>query len=233
MIKSRVWVALVLLVLVYIGCFGLLFENKLIGGESSFLFQVVVAIMSTGLLAMVTGIMFVFQSAIEGRKENRAKVFEKKIDFYNQAIEKLDEIFMNGVDDKTSHQLLFITSRAMLIASPEAADSFSKLYLSFTKQTDIAENFKSFIIAARKDLDLLDSISDGTSNHFDPILTRLESNIAQETKNIRYWPDDKKIEIIKEYDTLVSDKGKWLKEKHGLYYSQIATWRKQLADRLM
>ena len=81
--------------------------------------------MSTGLLAIVTGFMFIFQSQIENKKENRVKIFEKKIDFYNDALDSLDEIFAGGIGDKTSHQLLFLVSKAMLVASPNAADKFS------------------------------------------------------------------------------------------------------------
>ena len=68
--------------------------------------------MSTGLLAIVTGYVY-FQSQIEN-KENRVKIFEKKIDFYNDALDSLDEIFAGGINDKTSHQLLFLVSKAML-----------------------------------------------------------------------------------------------------------------------
>ena len=221
-----------LVIFIYFGCFWLLFNYEFVGNDTSFIFQVVVAMMSTGLLAIVTGFMFIFQSQIESRKENQAKIFEKKIEFYNDALDRLDEIFEGGIGDKTSHQLLFLVSKAMLVASPEAADKFAQLFLSFQNNEKRSKCFGDFIIAARKDLDLVDRISDGTAESFDPILSRLEDSIKKESKNIRYWSDEDKIAIIRAYDEIKSNKGNWLKENHGLYYSQIATWRKQLAEQL-
>jgi len=221
-----------LVIFIYFGCFWLLFNYEFVDNDTSFIFQVVVAMMSSGLLAIVTGFMFIFQSQIESRKENQAKIFEKKIEFYNDALDRLDEIFEGGIGDKTSHQLLFLVSKAMLVASPEAADKFAQLFLSFQNNEKRSKCFGDFIIAARKDLDLVDRISDGTAESFDPILSRLEDSIKKESKNIRYWSDEDKIAIIRAYDEIKSNKGNWLKENHGLYYSQIATWRKQLAEQL-
>ena len=221
-----------LVIFIYFGCFWLLFNYEFVGNDTSFIFQVVVAMMSTGLLAIVTGFMFIFQSQIESRKENQAKIFEKKIEFYNDALDRLGEIFEGGIGDKTSHQLLFLVSKAMLVASPEAADKFAQLFLSFQNNEKRSKCFGDFIIAARKDLDLVDRISDGTAESFDPILSRLEDSIKKESKNIRYWSDEDKVSIIRAYDKIKSNKGNWLKENHGLYYCQIATWRKQLAEQL-
>ena len=221
-----------LVIFIYFGCFWLLFNYEFVGNDTSFIFQVVVAMMSTGLLAIVTGFMFIFQSQIESRKENQAKIFEKKIEFCNDALDRLGEIFEGGIGDKTSHQLLFLVSKAMLVASPEAADKFAQLFLSFQNNEKRSKCFGDFIIAARKDLDLVDRISDGTAESFDPILSRLEDSIKKESKNIRYWSDEDKVSIIRAYDKIKSNKGNWLKENHGLYYSQIATWRKQLAEQL-
>lgn len=230
--KTRFIAVTFLVIFVYFGCFWLLFNYEFVGNDTSFIFQVVVAMMSTGLLAIVTGFMFIFQSQIESRKENQAKIFEKKIEFYNDALDRLGEIFEGGIGDKTSHQLLFLVSKAMLVASPEAADKFAQLFLSFQNNEKRSKCFGDFIIAARKDLDLVDRISDGTAESFDPILSRLEDSIKKESKNIRYWSDEDKIAIIRAYDEIKSNKGNWLKENHGLYYSQIATWRKQLAEQL-
>lgn len=214
----------------YFGCFYILFSNEFVGDDTSFIFQIVVAMMSTGLLAIVTGFMFIFQSQIESRKENRAKIFEKKIEFYNDALDGLDEVFASGPGDKTAHQLLFLVSKAMLVASPNAADKFAQLYIAIQSNKDIAMSFGNFVIAARMDLDLVDRISDGTADSFDPILARLETSIKNESKNLRYRSDEEKISIIKDYDQIKTNKGAWLKKEHGLYYSQIATWRKQLSD---
>jgi len=106
--QSTFIVGVALVILLYFGSFWLLFSNEFVGNDTSFIFQVVVAMMSTGLLAIVTGFMFLFQSQIESRKENRTKIFEKKIEYYNDALNQLDEIFSSGLGDKTSHQMLYV-----------------------------------------------------------------------------------------------------------------------------
>ena len=119
----------------------------------------------------------------------------------------------------------------MLIASPEAADTLAKLVLSMQENKDqknTHEYFKDFIITSRKDLDLVDNISDGTEDNFDPILSRLEQSIKTESRKLRYWSDEQKINIIKDYDNQKKDKVKWLKKTHGLYPVQISNWRKQV-----
>ena len=227
--KNFAWL---LVVIIFLAWFWYLFENGFVGNDTSFIFQFVVAIMSAGLIAIVTMFMFQFQSQIESRKENNAKIFEKKIEFYNRAVDSLDEIFAAGLGDKTSHQLLFLVSKAILVASPDAADKFAKLYFSIQDNENISKCYGDFLRAARTDLDLVDQISDGTADNFDPILARLEGSIKQESRHLRYWSDEEKINIIKEYDKLKTGKGNWLQNEHGLYYSQIATWRKQLSEQI-
>lgn len=218
--------------IVFIAWFWHLFYYEVVGSDTSFFFQFVAAIMSTGLIAIVTMLMFQEQSKIESKKENSAKIFEKKIEFYNQAIDGLDEIYAGGVGDKTSHQLLFLVSKAILVASPDAADKFAQLYISIQNNENVPKRYGDFLRAAREDLDLVDQISDGTADSFDPILARLEGSIKQESRHLRYWSDEEKITIIRKYDKLKTGKGSWLKNEHGLYYSQIANWRKQLSEQL-
>ena len=227
--KNFAWL---FVVIIFLAWFWYLFENGFVGNDTSFIFQFVVAIMSAGLIAIVTMFMFQFQSQIESRKENNAKIFEKKIEFYNRAVDSLDEIFAAGRGDKTSHQLLFLVSKAILVASPDAADKFAQLYFSIENNENVSKCYGDFLRAARTDLDLVDQISDGTADNFDPILARLEKSIKQESRHLRYWSDEEKINIIKEYDKLKTGKGSWLQNEHGLYYSQIATWRKQLSEQI-
>ena len=116
----------------------------------------------------------------------------------------------------------------MLVASAEAADKFSKLFLAFQNHENISGCFHDFLIAARTDLDLVDQISDGTADKFSPILARLEHSIKTESRKIRFWSDEQKLKILADYEKQKTGKGHWLREKHGLHFSQIATWRKQL-----
>lgn len=229
--KFKNFLILIIVLVVFLALFLILFEFKFMENDTSFSFQIIVATMTAGLLLVLTGFINIFQEQIESRKENRIKVFERKIHFYNEAIDKLDYVFLNGISEDTHHQLLFLVSKGMLIASPEAADTLAKLVLSMQENKDqknTHEYFKDFIITSRKDLDLVDNISDGTEDNFDPILSRLEQSIKTESRKLRYWSDEQKINIIKDYDNQKKDKVKWLKKTHGLYPVQISNWRKQV-----
>lgn len=227
--KNKLYViAIIVVVIFYFGCFWVLFEWNLAGDGTSFIFQVVVALMSTGLLAIITAVMFTFQSQIENKKENKAKIFEKKISFYTEVLSELDGIFANGRDEKSSHKFVFLVSKAMLVASPTAAQSFSDLFVSFEKQEGTEKYFIEFLKAARADLDLIDDLSAGGIDKFEPVLALLKGEIIQETKNLRFWSSEQKSEIIEQYDLQKNNKVKWLRETHQLYPSQIATWRRQL-----
>lgn len=229
--KFKNFLILIIVLVIFLALFLILFEFKFMENDTSFSFQIIVATMTAGLLLVLTGFINIFQEQIESRKENRIKVFERKIHFYNEAIDKLDYVFLNGISEDTHHQLLFVVSKGMLIASPEAADTLAKLVLSMQENKDqknTHEYFKDFIITSRKDLDLVDNISDGTEDNFDPILSRLEQSIKTESRKLRYWSDEQKINIIKDYDNQKKDKVKWLKKTHGLYPVQISNWRKQV-----
>ena len=117
--------------------------------------------MSTGILAIVTGAMLIFQYGIETRKENSIKVFENKITFYFDTLNQLDNVFNGGLSEDTSHRLLFLTTKSMLVCSPDAANKFALLAEAIEKTDGIPLRFKNFINSARRDLDLIDNVDAG------------------------------------------------------------------------
>ncbi len=104
--RNKILISAIIVVGLYLAFFGVLFSYGLVGNEMSFLFQIVVAMMSTGILAIVTGAMLIFQYGIETRKENSAKVFENKITFYFDTLNQLDNVFNGGLSEDTSHRFL-------------------------------------------------------------------------------------------------------------------------------
>ena len=127
---------LIIVLIIFLSIYLLIFNQKFMENDSSFSFQIVVATLTAGLLLGLTSFINIFQEQIESRKENRVKVFERKIHFYNEAIDKLDYVFLNGISEETHHQLLFLVSKGMLIASPEAADTLAKLVLAMQENKD-------------------------------------------------------------------------------------------------
>jgi hypothetical protein len=232
--RSKIVFLAILVIVFYLTFFGILFSYDFIGEEMSFLFQIVVAMMSTGVLAIVTGSMLIFQYRIETRKENATRVFENKIKFYFDTLNQIDSLFGDGgLSPDTSHRLLFLTTKSMLVCSSEAANKFSLLADAIEKKDAVPAKFKDFIYSARKDLDLVDNIDAEASEKFDTILKKLEASVTTETKKL-FRSDDEKRRLVKKYDEMrESRKGRpWLKE-NSLWLSQIDGWRHLLeADKL-
>ena len=220
-------------ILFVFGCFWVLFNYSLVGSDTSFIFQIVVASLTTILLVAVTFIINTLREESQRREENRIKIFEKKIQFYNETLDKIEGIYLSGgLDDSSNQDLIFVLAKAMLIASKDATDSLVKLCSSMQEKgsnAKVNEHLNNFIKEARKDLDFVDSISHGTSDNFDQILVRLRDIFKKETNKLRFRSDDEKKDIIKEYNNLKKDKIKWLTARR-LYASQIADWKSKLGD---
>ena len=215
---------IIIAILTLLGSFFFIYEDIY-----SYFKELKNALLGVVIVIMGTASIVVYQYFLENNNRKKQLVFEKKIDFYNESLNKFDEIFSNQLDDYTNRKLIFQVSRGMLIASPNAADKLAQLSLAIMENKETYyEIFKEFILEARKDLDLMDRISHGDVDTFDPILSKLENLWKKEGRKLRYFSEQEKQEIITQYDKQKNNKIKWLKEKHGVYYSQIANWRKQL-----
>ena len=216
-----------------------LFYFDKVGDDTSFIFQIVVACLTTVLLVAVTFIINALREKSESISQNKIKIFEK-IQFYNETLDKIEEIYLSGgLDDSSNRDLIFVLAKAMLIASKDATDSLVKFSSALQqkeshiqKETHIIvnEHLITFIKEAREDLDLTDSISHGATDNFDQILRRLREIFRTETNKLRFRSAEEKKDIIREYEKRKKDKTKWLKETYGLYPSQIADWRSKLKD---
>jgi|GEM_PF-2061553 len=237
--KLNLFLGLLSVSFIYTAVFGLIFQQKLLGSADSFLFQVVVALMSTGVLALVTGFMFVFQSEIESRGQNKSKVFQNKIDFYKEAIATISEAARKPPDYDSVDELFNLATRSMLIASPNAAEKLTDLYQTFKDGELIANAFKEFVQAARQDLDLIDELSDGSSDSLVNVLKTIEESFGEDLKirseaqlegrsGKRSWSNEEKERIIQEYYERESGRRNWLEEAHGLTPTYIYMWKKQL-----
>jgi len=220
---------------VYVTVFQLIFDGRLLGSSESFLFQIVVALMSTGVLALVTGFLFIFQSEIESRSQNNSKVFETKIQFYENAVERIADIAKKEINIDALDELFLLTARSMLVASPKAAERLATLYEVFQKdEPGQAVAFKEFVLAAREDLTLIDNLTKGHSTHFDKILETIENSLTDQIKSVtantkRSWTNEQKRNIIKEYyDQADGHRYKWLRDNHNVTPAHISTWKTQI-----
>jgi hypothetical protein len=215
---------IIIAILFLLGSFTLIYEDT-----NSYFKELKNGLLGVVIVIMGTASIVVYQYFLEDNNRKKQLVFERKINFYNEALDKFDEIFSNQLDDYTNRKLIFQVSRGMLIASPNAADKLAQLSLAIMENKETYyEIFKEFILEARKDLDLMDRISHGNIDTFDPILSKLENLWKKDVRKLRYFSEEEKQKIINQYDKQKNNKIKWLKEKHGVYYSQIANWRKQL-----
>jgi hypothetical protein len=215
---------IIIAILALLGSFTLIYEDT-----NSYFKELKNGLLGVVIVIMGTASIVVYQYFLEDNNRKKQLVFERKIDFYNEALDKFDEIFSNQLDDYTNRKLIFQVSRGMLIASPNAADKLAQLSLAIMENKETYyEIFKEFILEARKDLDLMDRISHGNVDTFDPILSKLENLWKKEGRKLRYFSEEEKQQIINQYDNQKNKKIEWLKKTHGVYAAQISTWRKQL-----
>lgn len=243
--KKQLYTGLLVVSVIYASVFGIIFNLKMVGDSSSFLFQVVVALMSTGVLAIVTGFMFIFQSSIESRSQNKTKVFEKKIQFYEYALEIISAVAKESkISSETTNSLFKLTTRAMLVASPDAAEKLARFYnVIDLEESGRAQAFKEFVFAARTDLDLVDDLSEGRIKDFDKILNTIERSLEDEISQAidntpsennsssgkRSWSNEQKLKIIQDYYAQRDgSRYQWLKSTHNVTPAHIRTWKTQL-----
>ena len=123
---------IIIAILALLGSFTLIYEDT-----NSYFKELKNGLLGVVIVIMGTASIVVYQYFLEDNNRKKQLVFERKIDFYNEALDKFDEIFSNQLDDYTNRKLIFQVSRGMLIASPNAADKLAQLSLAImeNKQT--------------------------------------------------------------------------------------------------
>jgi len=101
------WTAILLTI--YFVSFGLLLVHKFqLWILSPFVESQIAVFMSAGAIAIITGIILIFQSSVDSEQKKKQEVFKKKMELYSKVINKMNSIRLSRkvtVDDQSDYQI--------------------------------------------------------------------------------------------------------------------------------
>jgi len=162
--QYKIWGTII--VMSYVACFGFLVtHNFQIWILAPFVESLIGVFMGAGAIAVITGIILIFQSSIQAEQEKKQEVFKEKMKLYSSIIDKLIEIKRDGkVNDDERLDILSIQSKIELLSNQETFDKFIDFQSDLTDEDgNINENYShllmDFIGSARDDLEVQDTMT--------------------------------------------------------------------------
>ncbi len=175
--------------IIYFGTFGFLevydFEKWKYG---AFIQSVLSVFLGAGAIGIITGVIIMFQSSLESKKEKAKEIFDQKITLYKEVIDKVNHMFVDGkINEDEFRQIELMLLKLQLMAKDETIHTFVNFYkkvadmipsdvdgngeLEFDIDIELKNVFSTFVNQCRTDLELSDQ--------------KLDSSIFTEIKNIQ------------------------------------------------
>jgi len=175
--------------IIYFGTFGFLevydFEKWKYG---AFIQSVLSVFLGAGAIGIITGVIIMFQSSLESKKEKAKEIFDQKITLYKEVIDKVNYMFVDGkINEEEFRQIELMLLKLQLMAKDETIHTFVNFYkkvadmipsdvdgngeLEFDIDIELKNVFSTFVNQCRTDLELSDQ--------------KLDSSIFTEIKNIQ------------------------------------------------
>lgn len=175
--------------IIYFGTFGFLevydFEKWKYG---AFIQSVLSVFLGAGAIGIITGVIIMFQSSLESKKEKAKEIFDQKITLYKDVIDSVNHMFVDGkIDEGEFRQIELMLLKLQLMAKDETIHTFVNFYkkvsdmipsdvdgdgkLEFDIDIELKNVFSTFVNQCRTDLELSDQ--------------KLDSSIFTEIKNIQ------------------------------------------------
>ena len=168
-IKKQFIVWGIYVLIFYVVCFAfLVVHNFQVWTLSPFVESIIGVFMGAGAIAIITGIIIIFQSSIQAEQEKKQEVFKQKLELYKKIIDQLQQAFKVQDNEKISTitegeklELFFTQLNIGLLSKPKTFKSFSKLINEVAEEDGKLKEGASkllldFIIDARDDLDVQD-----------------------------------------------------------------------------
>ena len=172
--------------IIYFGTFGFLevydFEKWKYG---AFIQSVLSVFLGAGAIGIITGVIIMFQSSLESKKEKAKEIFDQKITLYKEVIDKVNHMFVDGkINEAEFRQIELMLLKLQLMAKDETIHTFVNFYkkvadkipsdiddgseLEFDVDIHLKNVFSTFVNQCRTDLELSDQKLD--SNIFTEII---------------------------------------------------------------
>jgi len=174
--QYKIWGSII--VAFYVVCFGFLVtHNFQVWTLAPFIESLIGVFMGAGAIAVITGIILIFQSSIQAEQEKKQEVFKEKMKLYSSIIDKMNEINRDKhVSDDERLDILSIQSKIALLSNQTTFDKFIDVQSSLTtdgkkdgckvcsdNNLHINENYTNllmdFIGSARDDLEVQEAMT--------------------------------------------------------------------------
>jgi len=163
--QFKVWGIIVLIF--YVVCFAfLIIHNFQVWTLSPFVESLIGVFMGAGAIAVITGIILIFQSSIQAEQEKKQAVFDKKMSLYQSIITEMNEKFKVREGEENSMitpeerlELFFTQLNIALLSKPKTFRLFSEMLNNISDEEgkitdDAPKKLLRFIQEAREDLDV-------------------------------------------------------------------------------
>jgi hypothetical protein len=121
--------------------------------------------MGAGAIAVITGVILIFQSAIQAEQEKKQEVFKEKMKLYSSIIDKMNEIKKDGqISPDEKLDILSIQSKIALLSNQTTFEKFIDFESNLTDdEGNINDNYSDllmdFIGSARDDLEVQEEMT--------------------------------------------------------------------------
>lgn len=190
---------------IYFGTFGFLsiydFSQWTFG---PFIESVIGVFLGAGAIGIITGVIIMFQSSLESKKEKAKEIFDQKINLYKEVIDNVNHMFVDGkINEGEFRQIELMLLKLQLMAKDETIETFVNFYkkvadmiptdtdgdgeLEFDVDIDLKNLFSSFVNQCRTDLELSDQKLN--ADIFTEIRA-IQQKANQDLERVRFRPSD-------------------------------------------
>ncbi len=200
-VKRNLFLASFLIITIYVLCFGFLSYHEFKEWEFYPFFESMIGVfMSAGAIAIITGIILVFQAAIQSTQEKNKEVFDHKLKLYGYIIDEIHNIFLVNENEDSPRitpaereKLFFMLLKVELLSKPGTFMKFSELIRNIADDLGRINvtSYKAltdFIQQAREDLDVQDQMTEDELFAFNTAIqiTQAEASRASRGFGSRY-----------------------------------------------
>jgi len=170
----------ILVTIGYLLCFGFLktykFQNWIL---SPFIESIIGVFMGAGAIAVITGVILIFQKTLESEQKKKEEVFKEKLSLYKNVIDKMHEAFriknnenMPKLSSEERDDLRFTLLNVALLSKPKTFKLYCQMLADIADQegnikNNAIEKFLEFVLAAREDLDVQEEMTAKDHQVFD------------------------------------------------------------------
>ena len=194
--KKKFIILTAILLAIYFVSFGFLVGHKFqLWLLSPFVESQIAVFMSAGAIAIITGIILIFQSTIDSEQKKKQEVFKKKIYLYSKVINKMNSIRLSGkVTEEDQSKILSMCSNIALLSNPETYKEFNEFAWSLTEEDgnisdEYPKKLMKFVRAARDDLEVHATMTREEEKDFENTVAESKEVITEYSYSRKFFED--------------------------------------------